>query len=625
MSHPYPDMSQAPPTPMNSTDLDGMRADILIVDDTPLNLRLLSNILAKAGYQVRQALSGEMALRAVQALPPDLLLLDIMMPSMDGYMLCQTLKANSATASIPVVFLSALSDGLDKAKAFAVGGADYITKPFHLEEVLARVQNQLALKAAQYDNQQLNAQLEARVKERTHQLEIANRELYREILERKVLQAQLLEMAHHDALTGLPNRAFFLDRTKQALDAVKTDQTAQFAVLFLDCDRFKVVNDSLGHFMGDQLLLAIARRLRALLPTTIMLARLGGDEFTMLLPRFTDQASVVQLVKQILNAFTQPFQLEQHEVFITASIGIAIGSAEYSLPEHLLRDADMAMYRAKASGSGPYQVFDPTLHQTAIQRLQLEIDLRKAIHQQELVVHYQPIVTIDTGSLVGFEALVRWQHPQKGLVSPAVFIPIAEETGLITQIGHWVLKRSCQQLQQWQAEKCLSAPLTMSVNLSARQFTQPDLVEQIDQILAETQLDPRYLKLEITESAIMGNAQAAAIVLQELRKRHIQLSIDDFGTGYSSLSYLHSFPVDTLKIDRSFIQQMGEDADSLGLVPLIINIAQKMGMTVVAEGIETQLQLDHLKALHCDFGQGFFFFKPLEADKISALLASKYD
>jgi diguanylate cyclase (GGDEF)-like protein len=610
---------------MNSTDLDGMRADILIVDDTPLNLRLLSNILAKAGYQVRQALSGEMALRAVQALPPDLLLLDIMMPSMDGYMLCQTLKANSATASIPVVFLSALSDGLDKAKAFAVGGADYITKPFHLEEVLARVQNQLALKAAQYDNQQLNAQLEARVKERTHQLEIANRELYREILERKVLQAQLLEMAHHDALTGLPNRAFFLDRTKQALDAVKTDQTAQFAVLFLDCDRFKVVNDSLGHFMGDQLLLAIARRLRALLPTTIMLARLGGDEFTMLLPRFTDQASVVQLVKQILNAFTQPFQLEQHEVFITASIGIAIGSAEYSLPEHLLRDADMAMYRAKASGSGPYQVFDPTLHQTAIQRLQLEIDLRKAIHQQELVVHYQPIVTIDTGSLVGFEALVRWQHPQKGLVSPAVFIPIAEETGLITQIGHWVLKRSCQQLQQWQAEKCLSAPLTMSVNLSARQFTQPDLVEQIDQILAETQLDPRYLKLEITESAIMGNAQAAAIVLQELRKRHIQLSIDDFGTGYSSLSYLHSFPVDTLKIDRSFIQQMGEDADSLGLVPLIINIAQKMGMTVVAEGIETQLQLDHLKALHCDFGQGFFFFKPLEADKISALLASKYD
>jgi len=608
---------------MNSTDLDAMRADILIVDDTPLNLRLLSNILTKAGYQVRQALSSEMALRAVQALPPDLLLLDIMMPSMDGYTLCQTLKENSYTASIPVVFLSALSDGLDKAKAFAVGGADYITKPFHLEEVLARVQNQLALKAAQYDNQQLNVQLEARVKERTHQLEIANRELYREVLERKVLQAQLQEMAHHDALTGLPNRAFFLDRTKQALEAVETDPTSQFAVLFLDCDRFKVVNDSLGHFMGDQLLLAIARRLRALLPETIMLARLGGDEFTMLLPRFTDQASVVQIVKQILNAFTQPFQLDQHEVFITASIGIAIGTAEYSLPEHLLRDADMAMYRAKASGSEPYQIFDPTLHQTAIQRLQLEIDLRKAIYQQELVVHYQPILAITTGSVVGFEALVRWQHPQKGLVSPAVFIPIAEETGLITQIGHWVLKRSCQQLLQWQAEQRLSAPLTMSVNLSARQFTQPDLVEQIDQILAETQLDPRYLKLEITESAIMRNAQATAIVLQELRKRHIQLSIDDFGTGYSSLSYLHSFPVDTLKIDRSFVQQMGENADSLGLVPLIINIAQKMGMTVVAEGIETQMQLDHLKALNCDFGQGFFFFKPLEADKISALLASK--
>jgi diguanylate cyclase (GGDEF)-like protein len=598
------------------------KADILVVDDTPLNLRLLSSMLTKEGYQVRQALSGKMALTAVQVVLPDLILLDIMMPEMDGYALCEVLKTTPDTASIPVIFLSALSEGLDKAKAFMVGGADYISKPFQLEEVLLRVQNQLALRSAEMRMQEFNTQLEERVKERTHQLEMANRELHREMIERKVLQVQLLEMAHHDALTGLPNRALFIDRTKEALAASKADATARFAILFLDCDRFKVVNDSLGHFIGDQLLLAIARRLATALPSHATLARLGGDEFTVLLTNVTDLESVIQTVHQTLDAFTKPFQLERHEIFITASIGIAIGNPDYSQPEHLLRDADMAMYRAKASGNQPYQVFDPTLHHLALQRLQLEIDLRKAVQQQELIVHYQPIVAIATGNIVGFEALVRWLHPQQGLISPATFIPIAEETGLIAQIGYWVLHQACQQLQQWQNEKLTDFPLTISVNVSARQFAQADLVAQIDQVLTETQLKPQQLKLEITESAIMENAQAAAAILLALRERQIQLSIDDFGTGYSSLSYLHSFPVDTLKIDRSFIQQMGESSDSLGLVPLIINIAHKMGMTVVAEGIETQTQLNHLRDLNCNYGQGFLFFKPVDAEKVRALLSS---
>ena len=599
-----------------------IKVDILVVDDTPLNLRLLSSMLTKEGYQVRQALSGKMALTAVQVMRPDLILLDIMMPEMDGYTLCESLKATSDTASIPVIFLSALSDGLDKAKAFMVGGADYISKPFQLEEVLLRVQNQLALRAAETRMQEFNTQLEERVKARTHQLELANRELYREMLERRVLQAQLLEMAQHDTLTGLPNRALFLERTKKALDVSKADTTARFAVLFLDCDRFKVVNDSLGHFIGDQLLLAIARRLAMTLPSHATLARLGGDEFTVLLTEFTDLDSVMQTVHQSLDAFTKPFQLERHEIFITASIGIAIGNADYNQPEHILRDADMAMYQAKALGNAPYQVFDPTLHHLALQRLQLEIDLRRAIYQHEFIVHYQPIVAIATGNIVGFEALVRWLHPQQGLISPATFIPIAEETGLIAQIGYWVLHQACQQLQQWQDEKLTDVPLTVSVNVSARQFAQVDLVEQIDQVLAETRLKPQQLKLEITESAIMENAQTAATILRALRERQIQLSIDDFGTGYSSLSYLHSFPVDTLKIDRSFIQQMGETSDSLGLAPLIINIAHKMGMTVVAEGIETQTQLNHLRDLNCNYGQGFLFFKPVDAENVRNLLSS---
>ncbi len=607
---------------MQTSHQDMTREDILIVDDTSQNLRLLSDILTKEGYQVRQALSGRMALIAVQAARPDLILLDIMMPGMDGYTVCQTLKLHPDTASIPIIFLSALGEGLDKAQAFTAGGADYITKPFHLEEVLARVRNQLAVRTAEIRNHQLNAQLEERVKERTHQLEVANRELYSEIAERELLQAKLLEMAHHDALTGLPNRAFFIERLAKALDATKLDESAQFAVLFLDCDRFKVVNDSLGHFVGDQLLIAIARRLRALLYPDVILSRLSSDEFTILLRDVGDQTSVMETVEHILTVFTEPFQLERHEVFITVSVGIAIGTATYSEPEHILRDADMAMYHAKASRQTPYQLFDPTLHSSALQRLQLEIDLRKAVQQHELIVHYQPIITLDTGKTVGFEALVRWQHPQKGLISPGLFIPIAEETGLIAPIGQWVLQHACQQLRQWQNENLCDTSFTMSVNLSARQFAQPNLVEQIDQILADAQLAPHCLKLEITESAIMDNAQSAAAILQDLQKRHIQLSIDDFGTGYSSLSYLHSFPVNTLKIDRSFVQQMDENSENLGLVPLIINIAHKMGMDVVAEGIETPQQLAQLQALNCDFGQGFLFSKPIDSEKIKALLCS---
>lgn len=593
---------------MNDHQAGAHKADILIVDDTPENLRLLSIVLVQAGYSVRKALNGYMALMAVQTVVPDLILLDIMMPELDGYEICQQLKAQPETALIPVIFLSALSEAFDKVRAFSIGGSDYIVKPFQYEEVIIRVENQLALKAAERQISQLNLQLEQRVKERTRELELAN--------------VRLREMALHDALTGLPNRALFIDCLQQAIANIKDSTNQEFAVLFLDCDRFKVVNDSLGHLVGDELLIAIAHRLKNFIQPDDILARLEGDEFAILLHEIPSLQAATQRASEILDNFSLPFQLTRHEVFINVSIGIALSGTQHSKPEDLLRDADTAMNHAKASGKAQYQVFDSAMHDAALQLLQLEIDLRRAINQQEFIVHYQPIVGIRTGKIFGFEALVRWLHPQKGLISPGLFIPVAEETGLICQLGYYVLREACRQLCAWQAQQLVDYPLTMSVNLSTRQFAQPNLIEQIDEILQETQINPRYLKLEITESALMDNTRTTATALQELRDRGIQVSIDDFGTGYSSLNYLHRLPVDTLKIDGSFINLIDSDGKKLELVRAIVGLAWNLGMDVVAEGVETSKQLSQLKALKCEFAQGYFFSKPLEANKVVSLLAS---
>jgi diguanylate cyclase (GGDEF)-like protein len=583
------------------------KVDILIVDDTAENIRLLSTMLSKKGYNVRKAINGQMALTAVKALPPDLILLDIMMPEMDGYEVCQCLKANPQTASTPVIFLSALDDAFDKVRAFEVGGADYITKPFQFEEVLARVRHQLALKTAGQHILRLNSELEERVKERTQQLEIAN--------------AQLLEMALHDALTRLANRALFMELLSQSLERAKAEAGYQFAVLFLDCDRFKVINDSLGHMVGDELLVAIAHRLQATLNPGDTLARLGGDEFAVLLTEITHDKQACDVAHDLLKALNCAFQLKRHEVFINASIGVVIGNSRYSAPEHILRDADTAMYSAKAAGKAQYRLFDATMHDAAMEFLQLENDLRRAINRQEFMLQYQPIVNLQTGQIAALEALLRWYHPSKGYISPVTFIPVAEETGLINAIGHWVLQEACQQLQTWQKQG-IAETLSISVNLSVRQFAQPNLISQIDQILSNSNLEPQRLKLEITETALMDNAGTAATILKQLRERRIELSIDDFGTGYSSLSYLHSFPVDTLKVDRSFVSCLDGKLNHPKLILMIINVAQALGMKVVAEGIETQRQLDYLRELNCEFGQGYLFAKPLPASQIEALIKS---
>lgn len=586
---------------------DISKGNILIIDDNPENLRLLSRMLIRRGYEVRQALNGIIALRAIEIQRPDIVLLDIMMPQMNGYEVCKEIKNNPETADIPVIFLSALDEVQNKIKGFAAGGSDYITKPFQFDEVLVRVQNQLSLQFARQKIVKLNMELEQRVKERTQELEDVH--------------AKLLKKALYDELTNLPNRLLFIQHLESTINQLQDSPNHRFAVLFLDCDRFKVINDSLGHSVGDQLLVSIAQRLQSTVSNIDILSRFGGDEFAILLRDLTKPEIAIQTAEKIINILAEPFSILSYPIYINASIGVAYSQPDYTRPEQILRDVDTAMYRAKSRGISCYQVFDPSMYKNALSFLQLDADLRTAIKEQQLGVNYQPIIALKTGKIVGFEALVCWEHPQRGLISPNEFIPVAEETGLITEIGNWVLRQAGEQIYRWQ-QQFQEIPLTISINLTPRQFSQNNLIAQLDEIVEQTHLNYNCLKLEIKESAIMNNVKTAQIILNQLRQRQIQLSLDDFGTGYSSLSYLHSFPVDTLKIDRSFIRELDQDPQEFGLVTVIINIAQKMGMNVIAEGIETAQQLKKLRQLNCDFGQGYFFSTPLNPEQAVKLLRS---
>ncbi len=425
--------------------------------------------------------------------------------------------------------------------------------------------------------------------------------------------------AFHDSLTGLPNRAMFTELLKAEIESSKRRNDHLFAVLFLDLDRFKNINDSLGHTHGDLLLVAFAERLERTLRPIDTLARFGGDEFAILLSGMTDATDAVRVAQRIHDELTQPFVLDKNSAFATASIGIALSSSGYDRPEDILRDADTAMYRAKENGKARYEVFDHGMHARAVSRLQLESDLRQAIEQKEFCVYYQPIISLQTGRLHGFEALVRWNHPRRGLVSPADFIPVAEETGLIVPIGQWVLNEACAHVRQWQIDSPSHRSLSLSVNLSARQVAQPDLLERIKEALKTSKLNPHCLKLEITESVVMENAEAAALMFKQLRLLGVQLSIDDFGTGYSSLSYLHRFPLNYLKIDRSFVMRLTTDNDN-AIVRTISTLARNLGMEVIAEGIETDEQYQQLKMLGCEYGQGYLFSRPVDNDRVPHLL-----
>ncbi len=446
----------------------------------------------------------------------------------------------------------------------------------------------------------------------------------REVTERKQAEEQLRLNAFHDSLTGLPNRLLFMERLGQTVARSRQSADHQFAVLFLDLDRFKVINDSLGHLIGDQLLVAIARRLEACVSREDTVSRLGGDEFTILLERIQNLEDAKKIAERVHRALSTPLNLNGHEVFTSASIGITLSTTKYELPEDLLRGADIAMYRAKASGKACHEVFDTEMHTRVVKLLQLENDLRRAIERQEFLLYYQPIVSLATGKIMGFEALVRWQHPEQGIVSPAKFVPMAEETGLIIPLGQWVLREACRQMKIWHVAFPHQPPLSMSVNLSSRQFSQPSLIGQIRQILSESGLDAHHLKLEITESAIMENTESAMDMLLQLKAMNIQLSVDDFGTGYSSLGYLYRFPMDLLKIDRSFISRVDVDGEKLELVRTIITLAWNLGMDVVAEGVETIKQLAQLKALKCEYAQGYLFSKPMVSADVEKLLQEEH-
>ena len=607
--------------------------NILIVDDTPDNLRLLSKALIREGYQVRCAINGTMALLTIKTKLPDLILLDINMPEIDGFEVCQQLKKSELTQDIPIIFISASGHIDDKTKAFEAGGIDYISKPFQIPELLSRVNNQLNIQnlrkqliqknqllqieiysriAAETEIKQLNFNLERRVIERTTQLQT-------EINQRQKIQQELEYIVWNDSLTGLPNRLWLVNKLEKLLVTVaqkSENLVKRFTTIILDCNRFKIINDSLGRQAGDRLLKMVSERLIAeMLGDNIHITHFGEDKFAIILEAINEQELAIDIARNIQQCLATAFIIDQREVYLTFNFGIVICDSSYTKPEEIFRNADLAIQKAKNSSSHYYQVFDASIQNNTLEILELETDLRIALKRQEFYLNYQPIIALNTGRIIGFETLVRWNHPQKGFISPGKFIPIAEQTNMILPLGMWILQEACQQIRIWQDRLTDNySDFTVSVNISGKQFEQEDFIEQLDRIIVDTGIDIKHLKLEITETLLMNNTEIAERMFTQLRERCIQLAIDDFGTGYSSLSYLDRFPVDTLKIDRSFVSRLSEKNQASTIVKATLDLAHNLGFNVVAEGVETQQQAERLTEWGCEFAQGYFYAKPLSQE-----------
>jgi diguanylate cyclase (GGDEF)-like protein/PAS domain S-box-containing protein len=683
---------------------------ILIVDDIPANLAVAVDYLESKHFQVMVAQDGQEAIDRAQLIQPDLILLDVMMPGMDGFETCRRLKMIGSTRDIPVIFMTALSDVHDKITAFASGGVDYVTKPFQVEELFARITTHLTLRTQQKQLVARNADLHASEIRYRRLFETAkdgivllnpangqvtdvnlsmvkmfgyNRDHFvnhklsdvtpfkdvpgceaglaelqtgesvsfdhwpleaqdksrvdvefvgnayevdgtrvvqcnvRDITGRKLSEARIRYMALHDALTGLPNRILLLDRLSQAI-ALGYRNRERVAVLMLDLDQFKHINDSLGHHIGDLLLEQVSIRLKACLRDSDIVARLGGDEFVIVLPEVLEDQAIEEVIKKLLAILLDPFQIEGHEILVSSSIGISKFPEDGGTPGILLQAADTAMYAAKAHMRGGYRFFTPELDVATQRRLLLMADLHHASALGQFSLNYQPQVSTNSGTITAVEALLRWNHPQHGSVSPAEFIPLLEELGLIIEVGKWVLRTACLQAVAWQQE---GLPLVrMAVNVSAQQFYRGDLVGAVKEALHEAQLQPKWLELELTETLTLDDSETTLNIMHELKRLGIGLSLDDFGTGWSSLSYLRRFPLDRLKIDRSFMRDINTQPAAKAVVTSIIDLARNLGLRCVAEGVETKEQLEYLEEKHCPEIQGYLYSPAVPAQACGDLM-----
>lgn len=697
---------------------------ILIVDDNPTNLKVIVDHLEDHGYQVLVALGGSEALKRVEFANPDLILLDVMMPGMSGFEVCQALQQSASHCDIPVIFMTALSDLKDKVTAFEVGGVDYVSKPFQVEELLARVRTHIALRKARailhHRTEALEAEAAARssAEQMLRESEQRHRRLFetapdaifimdcetetltglnaravevlelapasgigralttlpffdsleasksavaalradgelkwpelewersdgtlvqvegaastyqvggrlyaqctlRDIRARKEAEARVRYLAHHDSLTGLPNRTLLMERLQHAVARAREDGL-EVALLLLDLDHFKHINDSLGHFIGDELLEQVSNRLRAILLSGDTAARLGGDEFVVASINVQGPEGAEELAKRVLHALQAPFSVQGRQLHAGASIGISLYPQDGDSPSALLQAADTAMYQAKKKGRGNYRLFSHDLSIAAERWHVLSNDLHGACERGEFVLHYQPQVEIQTGAVTGLETLLRWQHPSDGLIAPALFIPLLEEHGRMVEVGRWVLRSACNQNAAWQAEGL--PPVRVAVNLSAQQFYRGDIVAAVRDALDESSLAPEWLELELTESLTLDDTDATLRIMSELKELGVAISLDDFGTGWSSLGYLRRFPLDRIKIDRSFVRDLVSDPDTAAIVHSILDLARQLNLECVAEGVETVEQLEHLRLKQCAEMQGFLFSKGVASEDVRAIL-----